>query len=177
MFLEHLQGWWLHHLPGQPIPASDRILREVLPNVQPESPLVQLEAMPSSPIASYMGEQADSHPTTTSLHVIVESDKVSSEFPLLQTEQSQFPQQLPTRPVLQTLSQACCSSPDMLQGLNVFLVLRGPKVSLSLALLDVEAKASPLETKVCCQRVDWVIKNLQRKLQKVLLGRGTVTFS
>jgi len=49
MFLEQLQGWWLHHLPGQPIPVPDLSLREELfPNIQPESPLVQLEAISSS---------------------------------------------------------------------------------------------------------------------------------
>ena len=48
-----------HHLPGQPIPVPDLSLDEVFPNVQPESPLAQLEAIPSSPITSYMREEAD----------------------------------------------------------------------------------------------------------------------
>ena len=57
MFLEHVQGWSLHHLPGQPIPVLDHSLREVVfLNVQPEFPLVQLKAIPSSSIASYMAE-------------------------------------------------------------------------------------------------------------------------
>ena len=47
---EHLQGRWLHHLSGQPIPVPDHPFREVVfPNVQPESSLAQLEAIPSSP--------------------------------------------------------------------------------------------------------------------------------
>ena len=63
MFLEHLQVWWLHHLPGQDIPVPDRSLGKVLfPNIQPESPLAQLEAIPSSPITSYMREEADAPP-------------------------------------------------------------------------------------------------------------------
>ena len=38
MFLEHLQGWWLHHLSGQPIPVPDHPFREVVfPNIQPEN--------------------------------------------------------------------------------------------------------------------------------------------
>jgi len=56
MFLEHLLGWWLHHLPGQSIPAPDHPFREeIAPNLQPESLLAQLEAI----IASYMGYEAD----------------------------------------------------------------------------------------------------------------------
>jgi len=39
--------------------------------------MAQLEAIPSIPIASYMGEEADFHFTTTSLQVIVEGNKVS----------------------------------------------------------------------------------------------------
>jgi len=49
-------------LPGQPIPAPDHSLGEnFFPNIQPESPLAQLEAIPSNPIASYAGEEADLH--------------------------------------------------------------------------------------------------------------------
>jgi len=80
MFFEHLQGQCLHQLPGQPIPAPDHSLREVVfPNVQAESPLVQLEAIPSSPFTSYMGEEADLQLITTSLRVVVESNKVPSD--------------------------------------------------------------------------------------------------
>ena len=44
----------------------------------------------------------NTHLTTTSPQVAVESDKVISELPLLQTEQPQFPQLLHIRLVLQT---------------------------------------------------------------------------
>ena len=82
MFLEHVQGRWLHHLPGQPIPVPDHSFRKaVFPNVQPESPLAQLEAIPSSPIASYMREEADPYLITASLQAVVESNKVSPEPP------------------------------------------------------------------------------------------------
>jgi len=51
--LEHHQGQCLHHLSGQPIPVPDHPFREVVfPDVQPESSLVQLEAIPSSPITN-----------------------------------------------------------------------------------------------------------------------------
>ena len=47
-------------ISGQPIPVPDHSLREELfPNVQPESPLLQLEAMPSCPIASDAGGEAN----------------------------------------------------------------------------------------------------------------------
>ena len=88
---------------GQPIPEPDHPFREVVfPNVQPESFLAQLEAIPSSPIASHTREEADPQLTTTSLQVVIESNKVSPEPPLLQTEQSQLLQPLFIRPVLQT---------------------------------------------------------------------------
>ena len=46
--LEHLQEWWLSHLPGQPISAPDHSFwEEIFPNTQPEPPLVQVEAIPS----------------------------------------------------------------------------------------------------------------------------------
>jgi len=60
MFLEHLQGQWLPSLPRQPIPVPDHPFgEENFPEIQPTSPLVQLEAIPRSPIAGYMGEEAD----------------------------------------------------------------------------------------------------------------------
>ena len=84
MFFEHLQGRWLHHLCGQPIPVPDHPFRKVVfPNVQPEPSLAQLEAIPSSPITSHMREEADPQLTTTSFQVVIESNKVSPEPPLL----------------------------------------------------------------------------------------------
>jgi len=48
----------------------------MIPNVQPESPLAQLEAIPSScPFASYMVEEVDSHFAT--FMVVVEKKRVS----------------------------------------------------------------------------------------------------
>ena len=45
---------------------------------------MQLQAIPSSPIASYLGEEASPNLTTTSFRVVVESDTVSPEPLLLQ---------------------------------------------------------------------------------------------
>ncbi|KAK4832009.1 hypothetical protein QYF61_020447 [Mycteria americana] len=61
--------------------------------------------------------------------VVVESDKVSPQLPLLWTKQPQFLQPLLIRLVLQTLLQLHCPSLDTLQHLNVSLVLRGPKLN------------------------------------------------
>ena len=45
-FLEHLQGWWLHHLPGQPVPLHHHSFwEEIFPNSQSETPLAQLEVI------------------------------------------------------------------------------------------------------------------------------------
>ena len=120
----------------QPLPVPDHSFgEEVLLNIQPESPMLQLEAIPSSPIASYVGEEADPHLSTISLQIVIESDKVSPEPPLLlQTKQSLFPQLLLIRLVLQTPCQVFCPSLDTLQALNVFFVVRGSKLNTVLQL-------------------------------------------
>ena len=71
-FIEHLQGRWLSHLPGQPIPMSDHSFsKEIFPNIQSKSPLTQPEA--SLPIASYLGAATNTCLTTTSFQVVVET--------------------------------------------------------------------------------------------------------
>lgn len=51
-FLEHLQGRWLNHLTGKPIPMYHHPFREeIFPNIQSELPLLQLKATTSHPIA------------------------------------------------------------------------------------------------------------------------------
>jgi len=50
MFLEHLPGWWHHHLTGQSIPMPHHSFwQEVLPNIQPELPLAQLKTITPHP--------------------------------------------------------------------------------------------------------------------------------
>ncbi|KAK4826382.1 hypothetical protein QYF61_008053 [Mycteria americana] len=83
------------------------------PNIQSKPSLVQLETISSCPITCYLGEETDPHLTTTSF----------------QATQSQLPQPLLIRLVLQTLHQLRCPSLDTLQHLNVSLVVRGPKVN------------------------------------------------
>ena len=76
-FFEHLQGWGLHHFPGQPVPMPDHSFsKEIFPNVQSESPLTQLEAIASHSTTRNLGEETNTHLTTTSFQVVVESDNI-----------------------------------------------------------------------------------------------------
>ena len=58
----------------------------VFPNVNMTLPCCNSSPPITSHSVSYLGEEADPHLTTTSFQVVVESDKVSPEHPLLQTE-------------------------------------------------------------------------------------------
>jgi len=58
VFLEHLQGRWLHQLLGSLFQCITTLLEKAFLNWT--SP-VQPEAVPSSPIASYMGEKKPGH--------------------------------------------------------------------------------------------------------------------
>jgi len=67
---------------------------EIFPNIQSKPALVQREVGSSCPITCYLGEETNTHPTATFLQVVLESDKVSPQPPLIQTKQPQFPQPL-----------------------------------------------------------------------------------
>ena len=60
--------------------------KEIFPNIQSKSPLMQLEAIVSHPISSYLGEQTNTCLTAASFQVAVETDKVPTQPPLLQTK-------------------------------------------------------------------------------------------
>ncbi|KAK4815578.1 hypothetical protein QYF61_004095, partial [Mycteria americana] len=127
---KYLQGWRLNHFPGQPVPMLDNpFSEEKFPNIQSKRPLAQLEAISSCPITCYLGEETDPHLSTASCQAVVESGKVSPQPPFLQAKQSQLPQLLLIRLLLQTLHQLCCPSLDTLQHLNVSLVVGGPKLN------------------------------------------------
>jgi len=67
MFFKHLQGWGLHHFPGQPVPMPDHSFsKEIFPNIQSKPSLTQLEATASRTIASHSGEETNTCLTTTS---------------------------------------------------------------------------------------------------------------
>ncbi|KAK4816344.1 hypothetical protein QYF61_015658 [Mycteria americana] len=117
-------------LSRQPVPMlDDTFSEEIVPHIQSKPPLAKLEAISSRPMTCYSGEETDTHLTTTSFQVVIQSDKVSPQPPLLQIKQSQFPQLLLIRLMLQTLHQLRCPSLDMLQHLNVSLVVSGPKLN------------------------------------------------
>ncbi|KAK4822623.1 hypothetical protein QYF61_017828 [Mycteria americana] len=127
---KYLQGWQLNHFPGQSVPMLDNPLgEEKFPNIQSKPPLAQLEAISSCPITCYLGEETDPHLSTTSFQVVVESDEVSPQPPFLQAKQSQLPQPLLIRLLLQTLHQLRCPSLYALQYLNIPLVVGGPKLN------------------------------------------------
>ncbi|KAK4814535.1 hypothetical protein QYF61_022254 [Mycteria americana] len=104
-------------------------VKKIFPNIQSKPPMVQLEAISSCPITCYLGEETDPHLSTTSFQVVVESNKVSPQPPLLQAKPPQLPQPLLIRLLLQTLHQLRCPSLDTLQHLNVSLVVRVPKLN------------------------------------------------
>ncbi|KAK4826170.1 hypothetical protein QYF61_006032 [Mycteria americana] len=107
-------GWRLNHFPGQPVPMLDNPLgEEKFPHIQSKPPLAQLEAISSCPITCYLGEETDPHLSTTSF----------------QAKQSQLPQPLLIRLLLQTLHQLRCPSLHPLQYLNIPLVVGGPKLN------------------------------------------------
>ncbi|KAK4829728.1 hypothetical protein QYF61_006189 [Mycteria americana] len=104
-------------------------LFQCLITLSSKPPLAQLEAISSCPITCYLGEETDPHLSTTSFQVVVESDEVSPQPPFLQAKQSQLPQPLLIRLLLQTLHQLRCPSLYALQHLNVPLVVGGPKLN------------------------------------------------
>jgi len=100
-FFEHLQGWGLKHLPGKPVAMlSHSCSKEIFPTIQFKPPLMQLEAVASRPITSYLGEETNICLTTTSFQVVGESNKVPPQPPLLQNRQPQLLQPLLVRFVL-----------------------------------------------------------------------------
>lgn len=52
---------------------------EIFPSIQPEAPLVQLEAITYHSITVILEKETDLYPATTSFQVAVASDKVSPE--------------------------------------------------------------------------------------------------
>ena len=70
--------------------------------------MVQLVVISSGPVCC-LGEEAKPLLITASLQEVVECNEVSSEPPLLQTEQSRLPQLLLIRLVLQTPHRFCCA--------------------------------------------------------------------
>ena len=72
----------LEHIPGKSVLIPDHSFKEdIFPNIKPKPSLV----ITTHPVPSYLWEEAELHLTITSFQVVVESNKVSPESPLLQT--------------------------------------------------------------------------------------------
>ena len=71
MFFEPFQGWGLHHCPGQPGATPDHSSsKKNFPTICSKLPLLQLAAISSHSIASYLGEETNTHPVTTVFQVV-----------------------------------------------------------------------------------------------------------
>lgn len=88
---------------------------EIPPDVQPAPPLLQLEAISSLPVSSCLGEKASLDLAAPSFQVIVESDKVTPEPPLLHAPSSLSWSSSDCTP---GPSQLCCPSLHLLQHLS-----------------------------------------------------------
>ena len=98
--------------------------------MQHDPPLIQPEAIPCSPAATYMGEETDPQLTTASCQAVVESDNISPEPHPDWTIPA--PSAAPHKTCAPDPSQFCCPSVDIFQVFNVFLVVRGPKLNTEL---------------------------------------------
>jgi len=103
---------------GSPFQHLSIPSQNFFPNIQLETPLMPLEAIPSHPITSYMGEEADAHLTTTFFQAVIEVNMVSIEPSLLLIKQSLFPQMLLIRPVLQSPRYICCLFLDVVTTMH-----------------------------------------------------------
>ncbi|KAJ7395560.1 hypothetical protein BTVI_154349 [Pitangus sulphuratus] len=69
------------HSRGHPVPVLDNpFCEEIVPDVQPEPPLVLFEAMSSS-VTSCLGEEINPNLATTAFQVVVESDPSLAQLP------------------------------------------------------------------------------------------------
>ncbi|KAK4831047.1 hypothetical protein QYF61_014979 [Mycteria americana] len=109
--------------------SNSRGIEKIRPSRNPPSGTRQTLPRKFKKLYSYLGEETDPHLSTTSFQVVVESDKVSPQPPFLQAKQSQLPQPLLIRLLLQILHQLRCPSLDMLQHPHISLVVRGPKLN------------------------------------------------
>ena len=103
---------------------------EIFPNTHPDPPLAQREAVISHPII-VTWVQRMTLSLSNLLSGVAGSNEGSPEPPLLHTDPSQLPQPLPIG-LCSDPTQLHCPSPDVLQGLNAFLVERAPELSTTL---------------------------------------------
>lgn len=81
----------LHHFPGHPAPMLDHPLsEEILPDVQPEAPLVQVETIFSCPVTGFLGAEASPPGLQAPLRWLQRAVK-PTESPFCQAKECQFP--------------------------------------------------------------------------------------
>ena len=135
MVFKHIQGWWLHHLHGEPLPVlNNPFCQEVSPDIQPKLTLAQLEAIVPHPVTCHQGEKTNPILTVITFQILEESNKVPLQPPYPQTKQPQFRQLILVGHILQALHKPCCPSLDLLQHLSVLSVLRCPKLNAVLEM-------------------------------------------
>jgi len=57
----------------------DSSSKAIFPNIESKTPLMQLEAIASRPVASYLGEETNTHLTTTSFQALRHAFVVQEE--------------------------------------------------------------------------------------------------
>ncbi|XP_048819769.1 uncharacterized protein LOC125701581 [Lagopus muta] len=125
--LKHVQGRGIHNLPGQPVPGPNHSpSKELPPNIQPKSFLLQLKTISPSPAVVSPFEEFTPLLGVGSLQVLIGCNEVTPQPSLLQAEQAQLPQPVLIGEVLQPPDHLSRPPLDPFQNLNVFLVLRAP---------------------------------------------------
>ena len=94
MVFKDIQGWWLNHLPGEPIPVlNNPFCKEVFPDIQTKLTLMQLEAVSPHPVTCHQWEETNPALSVSIFQILEESNKVSSSpFPFTLSLSSTQPQ-------------------------------------------------------------------------------------
>ena len=75
----------------QPIPVlNNPFCKEVFPDIQPKSPLVQLETISPCPVTCHQWEETNPTLAVNTFQILEDSNNVSPQSPFPQTKQPQF---------------------------------------------------------------------------------------
>ena len=102
-FFKRLQGWWLGHLPGRPVPISDHFYSKFLLVSDLNLPWCNLRPLPLVPLLVTWEKRQTPTCLQPSFRQLYRAVRSPPQPPLLQTKQPQLPQSLLMRRVLQTL--------------------------------------------------------------------------
>jgi len=87
MDYKHVQGWWLNHLPGEPIPVfTNPFCKEVFPDIQPKLTLAKLEAISPCPVTCQQWEETNPALAVSTFQIMEESNKISPQPPFPQSK-------------------------------------------------------------------------------------------